>query len=67
MKAGGCEPFVIDPTTIPDMRDDIFNGSFGARINLWPGWMLVANAIVPLNHGGMRADLVYTTGLEITF
>jgi hypothetical protein len=58
---------VIDPTTIPNMRDDIFNGSFGARVLLWPGWMLVANALVPLNRGGMRSDLVYTTGLEVTF
>jgi len=58
---------VIDPTTIPNMRDDIYNGSFGARVLLWPGWSLAANALVPLNHGGMRSDLVYTTGLEIAF
>jgi hypothetical protein len=58
---------VIDPTTIPNMRDDIFNGSLGARALLWPGWSLVVNALVPLNHGGMRSDLVYSTGLEIAF
>ena len=58
---------VIDPTTIPNMRDDIFNGSFGGRFALWPGWMLVANALFPLNRGGMRSDLVFTTGLELTF
>ena len=58
---------VIDPTTIPNMRDDVFNGSFGARVQLWPGWMFVGNALVPLNHGGMRSDLVYTTGLEVSF
>lgn len=58
---------VIDPTTIPNMRDDVFNGSFGARVQLWPGWTFVGNALVPLNHGGMRSDLVYTTGLEVTF
>lgn len=58
---------VIDPTTIPNMRDDIFNGSFGGRIALWPGWSLVANALVPLNRGGMRSNLVMTTGLEVTF
>ena len=58
---------VIDPTTIPNMRDDVFNGSFGARVQLWPGWTFVGNALVPLNKGGMRSDLVYTTGLEVTF
>ena len=58
---------VIDPTTIPNMRDDIFNGSFGARMLVSPGWTLVANALFPLNHGGMRSNLIYTTGLEITF
>jgi len=58
---------VIDPTTIPNIRDDIFNGSFGGRILLWPGWTGVVNALVPINRGGMRADLVLTTGLEIAF
>jgi len=58
---------VIDPTTIPNMRDDVYNGSFGGRVVLWPGWSFVANALVPLNRGGMRSDLVVTTGLEVTF
>jgi hypothetical protein len=58
---------VIDPTTIPNMRDDIFNGSFGARVLLWPGWSGVGNALVPLNHGGMRASVVWTAGLEVSF
>ncbi|HKN66008.1 MAG TPA: hypothetical protein VJW73_07010, partial [Gemmatimonadaceae bacterium] len=58
---------VIDPTTIPNIRDDIFNGSFGGRAVLWPAWTLVANALVPLNRGGMRSSIVYTTGLEVAF
>ena len=58
---------VIDPTTIPNTRDDIFNGSFGGRVNLWPGWTVVANALFPLNRGGMRSNIVYTTGLEVAF
>jgi hypothetical protein len=58
---------VIDPTTIPNSRDDIFNGSFGGRAVLWPGWSLVLNAIVPLNRGGMRSNIVYSSGLEISF
>lgn len=58
---------VIDPTTIPNMRDDIFNGSFGGRVLLYPGWTGVVNALIPLNHGGMRSELTLTTGLEINF
>jgi len=58
---------VIDPTTIPNIRDDIFNGSFGARVLLWPGWSMVLNGLFPLNRGGLRANIVYTTGLEVTF
>jgi hypothetical protein len=49
------------------MRDDIFNGSFGTRVLLWPAWSMVLNALFPLNRGGMRANVVYTTGLEVTF
>ena len=58
---------VIDPTTIPNIRDDIFNGSLGARVVLWPAWTIVGNALVPLNRGGMRSSIVYTTGLELAF
>lgn len=58
---------VIDPTTIPNMRDDVFNGSLGARVLFSPGWMGVINALVPLNHGGMRSDLALTAGMEIAF
>jgi hypothetical protein len=58
---------VIDPTTIPNMRDDMFSGSFGGRAILWPGWSFLLNALVPLNHGGMRSNIVFTSGLEISF
>jgi hypothetical protein len=58
---------VIDPTTIPDRRDDLFTGSFGTRISVRKGLTLIANALVPLNRGGMRADIIYTTGLELDF
>jgi hypothetical protein len=49
------------------MRDDMFSGSFGGRALLWPGWSLLLNALVPLNHGGMRSNIVFTSGLEISF
>jgi hypothetical protein len=63
------EPYhrVIEPTTIPDIRDDLVTGSFGAKFALAHGFTAVGNALVPLNRGGMRPDIVYTTGLELEF
>jgi len=58
---------VIQPTTIPDERDDIVNGSFGGKYQLDNGFTLVANILVPLNRGGMRPNIVYTTSLEFNF
>lgn len=58
---------VIQPTTIPDQRDDIVNGSFGFKYQLPSGFTAVANVLVPLNRGGMRPDIIYTTALEFNF
>ena len=58
---------VIDPTTIPDRRDDLVSGSFGGKFSVPGGFTVVANALVPLNKGGMRPDIIYTTGLELDF
>jgi hypothetical protein len=58
---------VIEPTTIPDQRDDLITGSFGAKLALPRGFTLVGNALVPLNRGGMRPDIIYTTGVALDF
>lgn len=58
---------VIDPTTIPDARDDLVTGSFGAKFSLPKGFTLVGNALFPLNRGGMRPDIIYTTGVALDF
>ena len=58
---------VIQPTTIPDQRDDIVNGSFGFKYQLPSAFTVVANVLVPLNRGGMRPDIIYTTALEFNF
>lgn len=62
-------PFVrtLRPTDIPDTRDDIINGSFGFKINAARNLTAVVNTLFPLNRGGLRADLVYTAGLEYGF
>ena len=54
----------INPTTIPDMRDDIVNGSLGFKFTTSSGFTLVTNALIPINRGGLRANSIYTLGLE---
>jgi hypothetical protein len=57
----------LNPTDIPDRRDDIVNGSFGFKIGAAKNLTAVLNTLFPLNRGGLRADLIYTAGLEYTF
>lgn len=63
------EPFerVVDPSTIPRIRDDLVNGSLGFKFSAPRGFMVVTNAMVPLNRGGMRPDAIYTLALELNF
>jgi hypothetical protein len=58
---------VIQPTTIPSMRDDLVNGSFGFKFQVPDGFTVVTNALIPLNRGGMRPDIMYSTALEFNF
>lgn len=58
---------VVNPTSIPEMRDDIVNGSFGFKLTAGPGITLVGNALFPLNRGGLRPEVAYTAGVEYTF
>jgi hypothetical protein len=57
----------LTPTNIPEIRDDIVNGSFGVKITPARNTTAVLNALFPLNRGGLRANLVYTAGIEYTF
>ncbi|MEO8193089.1 MAG: hypothetical protein ABI681_04505 [Gemmatimonadales bacterium] len=57
----------LRPTDIPDTRDDVINGSFGFKISAARNLTAVANTLFPLNRGGLRADLVYTAGIEYSF
>jgi hypothetical protein len=57
----------VIPTNIPEIRDDIVNGSFGFKITPARNTTAVLNALFPLNRGGLRANLVYTAGIEYTF
>ena len=57
----------IVPTSIPDIADDIVNGSFGFKFSIPNGFTAITNALIPLNRGGLRANVTYTAGLEYTF
>jgi hypothetical protein len=62
-------PYVrtITPTTIPDRRDDLVDGSFGLKLTTATGLTIVGNGEWPLNRGGLRADVIWTLGLEYNF
>ena len=57
----------VNVTDIPDTRDDVVNGSFGFKLVPAKSVTLVLNSLFPLNRGGLRADLIYTAGIEYTF
>ncbi|MEO7455891.1 MAG: hypothetical protein ABIY52_06490 [Gemmatimonadaceae bacterium] len=57
----------ISPTTIPDARDDIVSGSFGFKFAAAKAMTIVTNALVPLNSGGLRSNLIMTGAIEYSF
>ncbi len=58
---------IITPTTIPDLRDDIVSGSFGFKFTTSRSVTIVTNALVPLNSGGLRSNLILTGAIEYIF
>lgn len=57
-------PQTVQLTNIPNRRDDIMNGSIGFKFRSPAGFTFVANVIVPLNEGGLRANAIPTIGFE---
>ncbi len=58
---------VLNPTSIPDIRDDIINGSFGLKFTSGSRATVVTNALFPLNDGGLRSRITYTLGIEFAY
>jgi hypothetical protein len=58
---------VINPTDIPEERDDIVNASVGMKLQAAPGLTVIANSEWPLNRGGLRPDLIWSFGMEYNF
>ena len=63
------KPFLrtIQTSAIPNGRDDIVNGSFGFKFTTGRGPTLITNALVPLNRGGLRPNVLWTLGMEYSF
>ncbi len=57
----------LNPTNIPEIRDDVVSGSFGFKMTPARNTTIVLNTLFPLNRGGLRPNLVYTAGIEYTF
>ena len=57
----------IRASSIPARRDDIVNASLGTKLSLPQRVTFLANAVFPLNRGGMRPDVLWTLGAEYTF
>lgn len=51
-------------TNVPNRRDDVIDGALGLKFGTEAGLVVVANVLVPLNDGGLRAGPVPTLGLE---
>jgi hypothetical protein len=57
----------IQPSSIPEMRDNLVNGSFGFKFRTVGELTAVTNAIVPLNRAGLRSNLLWSFGVEFSF
>ena len=57
----------VDPTNIPNRRDDIVNASFGFKFLTRSGITIVTNTMWPVNRGGLRPNILWTAGLEYNF
>ncbi len=57
----------VDPTNIPNRRDDIVDQSIGFKFLTPSGLLLVTNAIWPLNQGGLRPGVSWTAGIQYNF
>jgi hypothetical protein len=57
----------VEPTNLPNRRDDLINGSFGFKFLTGSGITMVTNTLWPLNRGGLRPNVLWTVGLEYNF
>ena len=58
---------LIQPSNIPDRRDNIVLATVGFKISTASGITVVTNGIVPVRRGGLQPDVAWTLGLEYSF
>jgi len=54
---------VVYSSNLPSLRDQQVDGSLGSKLRGGP-FALVGNALIPLNDGGLRSDVLWTIGLQ---
>ena len=60
-------PHTVDPTNIPDQRDDFMSASVGFKFQTPRGILIATNALFPLRNSGMQPSAVWTAGFEYNF
>lgn len=53
----------VPSSNLPTLDDYQFDGAFGFKLGLG-GFAIIGNAIVPLNDGGLRGEVLWTVGLQ---
>ena len=56
----------VDRSNIPNMRDDTIDAAVGFKFRTPGGLILWSNALIALNEGGMRSDVVGTFGFQFS-
>lgn len=58
----------VNLTNMPQSdHDDLMDLSFGVKYSPTPVLVLIGNILLPLNDGGLRADVIPTVGFEFNF
>jgi len=60
-------PHSVNPTNIPDQKDDFLSASVGFKFQTPRGILITTNALFPLRNSGMQPSVVWTGGLEYNF
>lgn len=59
---------ILDVSNVPTSRSDhLLSGAFGVRLAPSENVSLLGNVVVALNDGGLRADVIPTFGVTLTF
>ena len=58
---------IVQSTSVPDRRDDIFDAAVGFKFAMDSGLILAISSIWPLNEGGIRPNAALGVGLEYGF